>query len=474
MGGYGANQAIRLASNLVLTRVLFPEAFGLMAIVNAVLGGLAMFSDLGLSASIVQNRRGDDPAFLDTAWTLQILRGLVLFGLAAAAALPLAAFYEQPQLAQLIAAAALSVLITGFNSTALPRLQRHLALKQIVILELAAQIVAVVVMISWALLRPTVWALVGGALVSSAIKMGGSHYVGRHRPDRLRWEKDAARALFAFGKWIFFSTILAFLVGQADRLIFGKLVSMQELGVYSIAAMLSMSAALLTNQIGTSVIFPAFSRTREDRTAFRQVYARSKRSLNALSGFVLIVLVSSGVPLVEILYDERYAGAGLFLQILALGAWFGVLEVPPGSAVLAWGKPRWLAAANASKLVGILVLVPLGFWAAGFVGAIVGFVAAEVLRYGMVTAVAQWNGARALGIDLCSTAGFALAAATGMQLAHVVGADAGAVERFAVSAATAMAVWSPAAAALAWTELGPLLRSMTGRLFKFSSHQRPG
>ena len=331
-------------------------------------------------------------------------------------------------------------------------------------------------MISWALVHPTVWVLVVGALLSSAIKMAGSHYVGWHQRNRLRWDKDAARALFDFGKWIFFSTILAFLVGQADRLIFGKLVPLQELGVYSIAAMLSMAATLLTNKIGTSVVFPAFSRALEDRAAFPSVYTRSKRSLIALGGFIVVVLVSSGVPLVEVLYDERYADAGLFLQILALGAWFGVLEVPPGCAVLARGKPRWLAVANGCKLGGILVLMPLGFRAGGFVGAIAGFVAAEILRYGVVTAAivaaaAQWNGARGLGIDICSTAGFALAAATGMQSASLLGHDTTAVQRLAVSAAAALAVWSLVAAALAWNELTPILRSLRIRLSGSSSHQ---
>ena len=77
--GYGSVQAIRLASNLILTRILFPEAFGLMAIILVFMQGVAMFSDLGVGASIIQNKRGDDPVFLDTAWTVQGIRGAFLF-----------------------------------------------------------------------------------------------------------------------------------------------------------------------------------------------------------------------------------------------------------------------------------------------------------------------------------------------------------------------------------------------------------
>ena len=78
IGGLGTSQAIRLASNIVLTRLLFPEAFGLMAIVNVWIYGLQMMSDVGLGASIIQNKRGDEPAFLNTVWTMQVFRGFAL------------------------------------------------------------------------------------------------------------------------------------------------------------------------------------------------------------------------------------------------------------------------------------------------------------------------------------------------------------------------------------------------------------
>ena len=78
MGGYGMSQALRMGCNLILTRLLFPEAFGLMTLVNTVLIGLGMFSDVGTNQSVIQNERGEDPAFLNTAWTIHIIRGFAL------------------------------------------------------------------------------------------------------------------------------------------------------------------------------------------------------------------------------------------------------------------------------------------------------------------------------------------------------------------------------------------------------------
>ena len=79
-GSYATAQGLRLISNLILTRLLYPEAFGVMALVSVALVGLQMFSDLGLGPAIAQNPRGDDPDFLNTAFTLNALRGAVLPG----------------------------------------------------------------------------------------------------------------------------------------------------------------------------------------------------------------------------------------------------------------------------------------------------------------------------------------------------------------------------------------------------------
>ena len=98
----GLNQALRLGSNLVLTRLLAPEIYGLMALVSAVSQGLRMFSDIGIGPSIVQSGRGDEPAFVNTAWTLQVLRGLFLWLCAGLIAWPASLVFDKPQLLYLI------------------------------------------------------------------------------------------------------------------------------------------------------------------------------------------------------------------------------------------------------------------------------------------------------------------------------------------------------------------------------------
>jgi O-antigen/teichoic acid export membrane protein len=119
LGGYGCPRSSASLSSLILARLLFPEAFGLMALVNVFMQGLEMLSDIGLGPSIIQNKRGTEPKFLRTAWTLQILRGLVLWLVSCALARPAAAFFsaQDPLAAQLstvLPVAGLMALLGGF------------------------------------------------------------------------------------------------------------------------------------------------------------------------------------------------------------------------------------------------------------------------------------------------------------------------------------------------------------------------
>ena len=107
LAGFGGENVLRLAGNLVLTRLLFPEAFGMMALVTVLMNGLGMFSDIGLRSSIIQNERGADPVFLNTAWTIQIARGALLFVITWFLATPVSDFYGDPRLENMFRVAGL-------------------------------------------------------------------------------------------------------------------------------------------------------------------------------------------------------------------------------------------------------------------------------------------------------------------------------------------------------------------------------
>src|SRR5215208_1678385 len=157
-GGYGISLALRLGINLVLTRLLAPPMFGVMSLVNIFIQGLQGFSDVGIGPAIIQSKRGDDREFLNTAWTIQVLRGFALGGISALIAWPVAKLYGDWQLLWLMPLAGSTAVLAGFNSTSVFTLNRHLDVAKLTVLNLVGQVAGAVVMIGWALKWPSVLA----------------------------------------------------------------------------------------------------------------------------------------------------------------------------------------------------------------------------------------------------------------------------------------------------------------------------
>lgn len=386
----GGQNFLRLASNLVLTRLLFPEAFGIMAIVQVVLTGVAMFSDFGIKGSIVQDERGDDPDFLNTAWTFQILRGFVLGVIVLLAAGPIAEFYETPILADLLMVAAIVPVIQGFASTRLATASRKLFIGRMVMLHLGAQFVGILVMIALAWWLESVWALVIGSLVSPFLVTSLSHVVIPGIRNRIMFERDALGRLFGFGKYIFLATIAGFFVGQGDKAILGKFVSLSDLAIYNIAFFLASVPVLLANALNQAVIFPLYARRPPSASENNRRKINKARFLTtaALVG-ALCCLAFVGDWLVRALYDSRYYGAGPLMILIALAALPRVVVSSYAALPMAAGDSGRFALLMTAGAILHLGSVFLGAQNFGVVGVAVAPVLASVLFYPVAVLTAR-------------------------------------------------------------------------------------
>ncbi|XQQ05791.1 MAG: oligosaccharide flippase family protein [Leptolyngbya sp. IPPAS B-1204] len=380
--GYGSSQILRLGGNLVLTRLLFPEAFGLMALVQTFLTGLQMFSDLGIFPSIVHSKRGEDPAFLNTAWTLQVIRGIVLWIGTCIIAAPIARFYDEPMLMQLLPVAGLSALIDGTASTKLATANRQLALKQLTTLEISIYAISLSVMIVGAWLYRSVWVLLLGGLIGSLLKSIASHVLLKGERNSFCWDKEAFHELQQFGQWIFLSTIIAFFALQGDRLVLGWLLDVRFLGIYTVALGLSSAVESIVTQMNSKVLFPSYAELiRERPAALYRVLRKARLILMALSSSFAIFLVLFGKPLIDLLYDERYLEAGWILRVLAIGFLGRVLSVTYEDILLAKGQTFKTMLLTSIGALFQLNSMLLGYSLAGPQGVIIGIAATEWLTY---------------------------------------------------------------------------------------------
>lgn len=379
IAGHGTGQLIRLIRSLILTRLLFPEAFGVMSLVWAIMYGLEMLSDAGLGPAIIRDKRGDTPEFLNTAWTIQVIRGAVLWVISCLIAVPMAIFYRQPDLAEIIPVVGLTALIAGFTSTAVYTCRRHMAFGRLTVLELTNDVVGSLITVLLALVYPTVWALIAGMLISRLFLTLASHAFLPGIRNRLRWESSSVRALIGFGKWIYLSSAFYFISVQGDRLLLAHYLDMAQLGVYSIAITLSEAVQSLVLKINRGVLLPAYGNiVQNDAARLRVVSYRARLGIDVFLILPIAVAMIAGSWIVRALYDVRYQEAGWIFQILCVRLLMMATLSNSESCLVALGRPQYAFAQSACRAAWILVSIPIGWSVMGLEGVVWAVALSEV------------------------------------------------------------------------------------------------
>ncbi len=419
---------LRLGSSLVLTRILYPDAFGVMGLVNAIIQGLSMLTEVGIGLAVIQNERGEEPAFLATSYTLQVLRGSSIAAVTGLLGFPLAIFYGLPDLRWLLPTAGLAHLFHAFGSMKIYVMNRRLQLGRLLVLDLIAQAGGIIFTVACAYLTRSVAALVLGAVIANAIRTALSHALLPGRRDRFGWDPDVRRAVFKLGTWIYVSTAITYFAMQGDRLVLGKLVSADLLGVYTIAVTLAAIPSMVVYELSGKILVPALSRILREPGGDR-ARARALRShFLALAAPGVAALMAVAEPLVALLYDPRFHAAGGILRWLAIGTWLNVASVSNGAAVLAAGLPKYVAIGMALRAAIFFGLVGPVFGKLGLdgVAALVGISELGVLGAYVVGArrLGIWTPLRDLVLSvLVLSVGFGLAALF-PRLAACLGSDA--------------------------------------------------
>ncbi len=401
LGGNISSQALRLFSNLILTRLLVPEAFGLVAAVNTLYFALVMFSDLGVWQSVVKSERGTQARFLGTAWAVQLVRGALL----CAVVLLIAAGFEwagaqgyfakgtvyaDPRLAPMIAVFGVCALLQGLESMKLALAQRELQVAYLSRLEVASQLIATAVTLALALVTGSVWSLLIGTLTASAARTALSHLYLPGTHARPCWDRDCAKEIVGFGKWIFLSSIIGFLAAHGEKIILGATLTTASFGIFSIASTLMMAIMGVYGALNVHIIFSALSesmRTSEKTTA--QVYQRVQQLADVFLGVIAGGIFMSGHWAVQLFYDSRYQDAGWMFQWLGLSL-LAVRHQVVEQLMFAKGSPQWVTASNLLRALGLLLLVPAAYAWGGEKAAVTAVVASQFISW----PVALWFKAR--------------------------------------------------------------------------------
>jgi O-antigen/teichoic acid export membrane protein len=429
--GYGAVQVLRLISNVVLARLLAPPIFGLMAVVNTIRTGVELLSDVGILQNIISNPAGGEPVFYNTAWTLQAVRGMVLAVCCLLLSVPLARFFNHPELATILPIASLFFIFIGFCSTAHALLQKQLQVARISLFEIGITFIATVSQIGLALISPTVWALVLGSIITGAVTMVASYLYMPGLRHRIMIDPESARQLLKFGKWVFFSSIVYFLAMNFDRLYFAKQISLSQLGIYGIARSLADMISLFVLRASSFVLYPTVAAAGLAPLELRRKLLRGRRTLLSCAAIGLGGFIGISDFIIHLLYDPRYSEAALVLPIICVGVWFGILASTNDSILMGMSRPAYPALSNAAKLLIYVVAVPVAFSFYGFIGAVAVISAGDVVKYVTLWGLSHKEHLRFGRDDLALTIGLIATALLVTELAHMVGFGGGIEARYA-------------------------------------------
>lgn len=365
---------------LALSRMLGPEAFGLVAMASVFTAFVQIFLDQGLSDAIVQ--RGElDKEHLDTAFWISMFTGSLLTVAGIAMSGLVAALFREPQLAPIIAWLSLGFFLGALSSTQKAILRRQLDFKSLAARSLGATLVGGVVGVSLALMGAGVWSLVAQQLVFALAGAIILWRVSDWRPG-FGFSKEHFRELAAFGVHVVGTKILEFFSRRSDDLLIGYFLGPVALGYYTVAYRLLLVMINLLTGVTTAVAFSTFSRLQGKPERMRNAFYQVTMATSLIAFPVFLGISVLAPELVRVLFGPEWALSGTIMQILALiGVLLSVLYFN-GSVVKAAGKPSWqlgiMLLNAAGNLVGFLVVVRWGTVAVAASYVIVSYLLAPV------------------------------------------------------------------------------------------------
>ncbi|WP_051920546.1 lipopolysaccharide biosynthesis protein [Thermodesulfobacterium hydrogeniphilum] len=323
---------------VILARILSPNDFGLMGIALLTMATLDTFSQTGFQQALIQKKEDIKP-YLDSAWSVLILRGFILFTILFFIAPYVASFFNVPEAKPIIQVIGFAVLFQAFTNIGVVYFQKELEFNKQFIYQISGTLADFIVAISAALILKSVWALVFGLLAGNFVRFVVSYLIHSYRP-HLIFDLRKAKELFRFGKWVLGSSILVFLLTQGDDIFVGKLLGATALGFYQMAYRISNIPATEITHVISQVTFPAYSKLQDNIPKLREAYLKVLQ-ITAFLSFPIAGLIFVLAPdFTKIFLGEKWMLMVPAMQVLVFAGLVRSIAATTGPIFHAVGKPK--------------------------------------------------------------------------------------------------------------------------------------
>jgi PST family polysaccharide transporter len=386
LGGQGMSFLLQMASTVILARLLTPQDYGLIAMITAVTGFVALFKDLGLSMATVQKDIITHEQISTLFW-INVALSVIVMLVALALAPAIAWFSGEPKLQPLTLVMAVGFVFGGLCAQHSALLRRQMRFGTLALIDILQLAVSVVVGIITALAGAGVWALVYMTLSGSLFNAVAVWIVCRWRPS-LPVRHAGVRSMLGFGANLTGFNILNYFARNLDNVLIGRVCGSVSLGLYAKAYGLLMFPITQITAPITSVAVPALSRLQNDPEQYKRYYYRAINVIAFITMPLVLILAALSKEIILIVLGDQWVGAARIFKVLAfvaliqpIGAnptgWvfvslgqtdrflrWGMFIVPITIASFVIGLP-WgvLGVALSYMICGYLMLVPCLWWA---------------------------------------------------------------------------------------------------------------
>jgi lipopolysaccharide exporter len=366
---FGLSAIVKLASSLVMTRLLNPEAYGIFAVLFSILFMIELLSDVGTTGLIIRHERGGEQRFIHTVWTIRLIRGVFNFLLLYALAPVIAAIYQTPVLTDALRTFSFWFLLTGLESMGFTLAQRDQRSRIGNYVEFVTSTVTTGVVIGFATLLHSHFALIYGMLLQRAVTVAISHLLYRNIGVGFAWDRAAARDQFNFARLVLPSSLLTVALSQYDKVIFLKLFDLSLLGVYGLAGnIIGPVGGMVVHNCRVVLYARCAAYFRENRRLAGYRYYHENRRLFYVCALPAAAIGGAAHLIVAVLYDVRYAMAGDVLVVLGLGTMLGTFHNAAEQFLVASGLTRVGLIANVLRLALGVPASLIGYYFYGFPG----------------------------------------------------------------------------------------------------------
>jgi O-antigen/teichoic acid export membrane protein len=358
------DRALGLVSTVILARLLVPADFGLVAMAMSIIMLVELASAFGFEAALIQRQDATRDHY-DTAWTLNVIAGIVC-GLGMMAVSYLAAgFYREPRLIAVIVVLSTAWMVQGFENVGIVAFRKELTFHREFLFMGAKKLAGFCVTIPLAIWLENHWALVAGTVAGRFAGVVLSYLMHDFRP---RFRIRAWRDLFSFSSWLVLNNALSFVLVRLSHFFVGKLYGAAALGVYNLGEQISSLATTEMVQPINRAVFPAYAKMAADLARLREGFLGV---IAAIATFVMpatVGVAATAALAVDVMLGQKWRAATPIVEVLAFSCGIAALGTNIYSAYLALGMS---SVQPKLAFVRLLLFVPIMYafssWF-GFVG----------------------------------------------------------------------------------------------------------